>query len=55
VTDFTALRPNELCIVDLDLLNGFAHTPYPADYRTGAAVEPPAAVTPQSPRKQAAA
>jgi hypothetical protein len=49
VTDFTHLRANDVCIVDLDLLNGFAHTPYPADLRTAAAV------TPQSPRKQAAA
>jgi hypothetical protein len=50
VTDFTQLRANDMCIVDLDLLNGFAHTPYPADLRTAAAVTPQ-----QSPRKQAAA
>ena len=49
VTDFAQLRASDLCIVDLDLLNGFAHTPYPADLRTAAAV------TPQSPRTQAAA
>ncbi|HEX6712342.1 MAG TPA: hypothetical protein VF066_03115 [Thermoleophilaceae bacterium] len=49
VTDFTQLRANELCIVDLDLLNGFAHTPYPADFRTAAAV------TPRTRRTQAAA
>src|SRR5437660_1379139 len=39
VTGFTELRTNEVCIVDLDLLNGFAHTPFPADFRTLAAVE----------------
>jgi hypothetical protein len=39
VTGFTELRPNEVCIVDLDLLNGFGHTPFPADFRTLAAVE----------------
>jgi hypothetical protein len=39
VTSFTELRANEPCIVDLDLLNGFGHTPFPADFRTGAAVE----------------
>ena len=33
------LRPGEVCIVDLDLLNGFGHTPFPADFRTLAAVE----------------
>jgi hypothetical protein len=30
---------DESCIVDLDLLNGFGHTPFPADFRTLAAVE----------------
>lgn len=39
VTGFTELRPNEVCIVDLDLLDAFAHTPLPADFRTAAAVE----------------
>jgi hypothetical protein len=39
VTGFTELRANEVCIVDLDLLNGFGHTPFPADFRTLAAVE----------------
>lgn len=39
VTGFTELRANELCIVDLDLLDAFAHTPFPADFRTLAAVE----------------
>jgi hypothetical protein len=39
VTGFTELRANEPCIVDLDLLNGFAHSPFPADFRTLAAVE----------------
>jgi hypothetical protein len=39
VTGFTELRANEVCIVDLDLLDGFAHTPFPADFRTLAAVE----------------
>ncbi|MEA2494021.1 MAG: hypothetical protein QOJ29_1932 [Thermoleophilaceae bacterium] len=39
VTGFTELRANENCIVDLDLLNGFGHTPFPADFRTLAAVE----------------
>lgn len=39
VTGFTELRVNDLCVVDLDLLNGFGHTPYPADLRTRAGVE----------------
>lgn len=39
VTGFTELRPNDVCDVDLDLLNGFGHTPFPADLRTLAAVE----------------
>ena len=39
ITGFTELRANEVCIVDLDLLNGFGHTPFPADFRTLAAVE----------------
>jgi hypothetical protein len=30
---------DEVCIVDLDLLNGFGHTPLPADFRTLAGVE----------------
>ena len=38
ITGFTELRPNELCIIDLDLLNGFGHTPFPADLRTRAAL-----------------
>ena len=40
VTGFTELRVNDNCVVDLDLLNGFGHTPYPADLRTAAAVKP---------------
>jgi hypothetical protein len=39
VTGFTELRANDVCVVDLDLLNGFGHTPYPADLRTLAAVD----------------
>jgi hypothetical protein len=39
ITGFIELRANDLCVVDLDLLNGFGHTPYPADLRTRAAVE----------------
>jgi hypothetical protein len=39
VTGFTELRVTDLCVVDLDLLNGFGHTPFPADLRTYAAVE----------------
>lgn len=39
ITGFTELRANEVCIVDLDLLNGFGHTPFPADFRTLAAVD----------------
>lgn len=39
ITGFTELHLNEVCIVDLDLLNGFGHTPFPADFRTLAAVE----------------
>jgi hypothetical protein len=53
VTDFTELRANDVCIVDLDLLNGFGHTPYPADLRTTAAVSPPEQQ--QTRRTQAAA
>jgi hypothetical protein len=53
VTGFTELRANDVCVVDLDLLNGFGHTPYPADLRTAAAVSPPQQQ--QSPRTQAAA
>jgi hypothetical protein len=51
VTGFTELRVNDNCVVDLDLLNGFGHTPYPADLRSAAAVRPQQ----QSPGKQAAA
>jgi hypothetical protein len=40
VTGFTELRANDVCDVDLDLLNGFGHTPYPADLRTAAAIKP---------------
>jgi hypothetical protein len=39
ITGFTELRANDVCDVDLDLLNGFGHTPYPADLRPLAAVE----------------
>ncbi len=39
ITGFSELRSNEVCIVDLDLLDGFGHTPLPADFRTLAAVE----------------
>ena len=39
ITGFTELRASDTCIVDLDLLNAFAHTPFPADFRTLAAVE----------------
>jgi hypothetical protein len=39
ITGFSELRVNEVCIVDLDLLNGFGHTPFPADFRTLAAVD----------------
>jgi hypothetical protein len=39
ITDFAELGADETCIVDLDLLNGFGHTPYPADFRTRAGVE----------------
>jgi hypothetical protein len=39
ITGFTELRANDVCDVDLDLLNGFGHTPFPADFRTLAAVE----------------
>lgn len=39
ITGFTELRAHDVCIVDLDLLNGFGHTPLPADLRTLAAVE----------------
>lgn len=39
ITGFTELRPGDLCVVDLDLLNGFGHTPFPADFRTLVTVE----------------
>lgn len=39
VSDFAALPIDEVCIVDLDLLNGFGHTPLPADFRTLAAID----------------
>jgi hypothetical protein len=48
ITGFTELRANDVCVVDLDLLNGFGHTPYPADLRTLAAVERERA--PEAPR-----
>ena len=38
ITEFAGLPVNEVCTVDLDLLNGFGHTPLPADFRTLAAV-----------------
>ena len=52
ITSFTELRAHDVCDVDLDLLNGFGHTPYPADLRTGAAVTPQEQ---SSHRRQAAA
>jgi hypothetical protein len=39
ISDFAHLPVDEVCIVDLDLLNGFGHTPLPADFRTLAAIE----------------
>ena len=39
ISEFAQLAIDESCIVDLDLLNGFGHTPFPADFRTLAAVE----------------
>lgn len=39
ITGFTELRASDVCIVDLDLLNGFGHTPLPADFRTRAAID----------------
>jgi hypothetical protein len=39
ISDFADMEIDEVCIVDLDLLNGFGHTPLPADFRTLAAVE----------------
>jgi hypothetical protein len=39
ISGFADLGIDELCIVDLDLLNGFGHTPFPGDFRTLAAVE----------------
>ena len=38
ISDFAELGMDETCIVDLDLLEGFAHTPYPADFRSSAAL-----------------
>lgn len=39
ISDFAELAVDETCVVELDLLNGFGHTPLPADFRTLAAVE----------------
>jgi hypothetical protein len=39
ISDFADLPIDEVCIVDLDLLNGFGHTPLPADFRTLAALD----------------
>jgi hypothetical protein len=39
ISEFAELGIDEACIVDLDLLDGFGHTPFPADFRTLAAVE----------------
>lgn len=39
ISEFAELGIDDTCIVDLDLLNGFGHTPFPADFRTLAAVE----------------
>jgi hypothetical protein len=39
ISGFADLPVDETCIVDLDLLNGFGHTPFPGDFRTLAAVE----------------
>ncbi|MEA2482772.1 MAG: hypothetical protein QOC55_719 [Thermoleophilaceae bacterium] len=39
ITGFSELRSSDVCIIDLDLLNGFGHTPFPADFRTLAAVD----------------
>jgi hypothetical protein len=38
ISDFSDLALDDVCIVDLDLLNGFGHTPLPADFRTLAAI-----------------
>jgi len=39
ISEFAELPIDESCVVDLDLQNGFGHTPFPADFRTLAAVE----------------
>jgi hypothetical protein len=39
ISEFAELAIDDECVVDLDLLNGFGHTPFPADFRTLAAVE----------------
>jgi hypothetical protein len=39
ISEFAELGIDDRCVVDLDLLNGFGHTPFPADFRTRAAVE----------------
>jgi hypothetical protein len=38
ISEFAEVASDEVCVVDLDLLNGFGHTPFPADFRTLAAV-----------------
>jgi len=39
ITHFADFEPAAETTLDLDLLVGFGHTPYPADYRTRAAVD----------------
>jgi len=39
ISEFAQFPVDETCVVELDLLDGFGHTPFPADFRTLAAVE----------------
>jgi hypothetical protein len=39
ITHFADFEPTAEANLDLELLVGFGHTPYPADYRTGAAMD----------------
>ena len=43
ITGFVDVGYDQRADIDLDLLVGFGHTPYPADYRTKAMVERDAA------------
>lgn len=39
ISNFAAFRYDQKCDIELDMIVGFGHTPYPADYRSKAAIE----------------